>query len=127
MGIENFREMRTKGYYYADKTGLIKTLLENPCKVNLFTRPGRFGKTLTMSMLEYFLGLGNDSSLFEGLEISMEKRLCDEFMGKYPVISITLKGAAGENFNEAKGMLRSLIGKEAMRFQFLLQSDYSLA
>ncbi len=123
MGIENFEEIRTKGYYYADKTGLIKTLLENPGKVNLFTRPRRFGKTLNMSMLKYFLGEGNNRWLFDGLDISNEKNLCDEFMGKFPVISITLKGATGENFAEAKGMLRRILGKEAMRFQFLMQSN----
>lgn len=123
MGIENFEEIRTKGYYYADKTGLIKTLLENPGKVNLFTRPRRFGKTLNMSMLKYFFGEENNSMLFDGLDISREKKLCDEFMGKFPVISITLKGATGENFAEAKGMLRRIIGKESMRFQFLMQSN----
>lgn len=123
LGIENFEEMRTKGYYYVDKTGLIKTLLENPGKVNLFTRPRRFGKTLNMSMLKYFFAEENGSMLFDGLEISREKKLCREYMGKFPVISITLKGAAGENFTEAKEMLRRIIGKEAMRFQFLMQSN----
>ncbi len=76
MGIENFKEMRTKGYYYIDKTGMIKTLLENPGKVNLFTRPRRFGKTLNMSMLKYFFGEENGSQLFDGLEIFREKELC---------------------------------------------------
>ncbi len=128
MGIENFREMRTGGFYYVDKTGLIKTLLENPGKVNLFTRPRRFGKTLNMSMLRYFFETGNDvmpfdnGTLFDGLEISKEEKLCREYMGKFPVISITLKGATGVNYEEAKGMLRCIIGNEAMRFQFLLQS-----
>ena len=141
MGIENFREIRTGGFYYIDKTGLIKTLLENPGKVNLFTRPRRFGKTLNMSMLKYFFEAGRDvmpfnndmtfnngmsfdnSTLFDGLEISKEKELCEEYMGKFPVISITLKGATGENFEDAKVMLRRIIGKEAMRFRFLLESD----
>ena len=123
MGIENFREMRTGGFYYVDKTGLIKTLLENPGKVNLFTRPGRFGKTLNMSMLKYFFEAGSDVMLFDGLEISKEKELCEEYMGKFPVISITLKGATGESFEDAKVMLRRIIGKEAMRFRFLLESD----
>ena len=123
LGIENFKEMRTKGYYYVDKTGLIKTLLENPGKVNLFTRPRRFGKTLNMSMLKHFFEVGGDGTLFDGLGISGEKKLCDEFMGKFPVISITLKSARGENFSEAKGMLRNIIGKEAMQFQFLLHSS----
>ncbi len=123
MGIENFEEMRTKGYYYVDKTGLIKTLLENQGKVNLFTRPRRFGKTLNMSMLKYFFQQGSNASLFDGLDISKEKRLCDTFMGKFPVLCVTLKGATGENFAEAKGMLRRIIGKEAMKSAFLLQSD----
>ncbi len=122
MGIENFREMRTGGFYYVDKTGLIKTLLENPGKVNLFTRPRRFGKTLNMSMLRYFFETGSDTTIFDGLEIAKEEKLCREYMGKFPVISITLKGATGINYEEAKGMLRCIIGNEAMRFQFLLQS-----
>ena len=122
MGIENFREMRTGGFYYVDKTGLIKTLLENPGKVNLFTRPRRFGKTLNMSMLKYFFEIGNDSTIFDGLEIAGEKELCEKYMGKFPVISITLKGATGQNFEEARVMLRRIIGKEALRFQFLMQS-----
>jgi len=129
MGIENFREIRTGGFYYVDKTGLIKTLLENPGKVNLFTRPRRFGKTLNMSMLKYFFEAGSDvmpfnnGLLFDGLEISNEKELCKKYMGKFPVISITLKGATGERFEDAKVMLRRIIGKEAMRFRFLLESD----
>ena len=129
VGIENFREIRTGGFYYVDKTGLIKTLLENPGKVNLFTRPRRFGKTLNMSMLKYFFEAGSDvmpfdnGTLFEELEISKEKELREEYMGKFPVISITLKGATGESFEDAKVMLRRIIGKEAMRFRFLLESD----
>lgn len=123
LGIENFEEMRTRGYYYVDKTGLIRTLLENPGKVNLFTRPRRFGKTLTMSTLRYFFEVGSDSALFDGLRISREKDLCEEFMGKFPVISITLKGATGRTFPEARAMLRRAIGNEAMRFQFLLESE----
>lgn len=123
MGIENFKEIRTGKYYYVDKTGLIKTLLENFGKVNLFTRPRRFGKTLNMSMLKYFFEVGTDIMPFDGLEISREKELCEEYMGKFPVISITLKGATGGNFEEAKVMLRRIIGVEAMRFRFLLQSD----
>lgn len=91
MGIEDFNEMRKQGFYYIDKTGLIKELLEHFGKINLFTRPRRFGKTLNMSMLKYFFEIGTDSSIFEGLEISKEKELCAQYMGKYPVISITLK------------------------------------
>ena len=123
MGIENFKEIRTAKYYYVDKTGLIQSLLEHFGKVKLFTRPRRFGKTLNMSMLKYFFETGSDSALFDGLEISKERELCDEYMGKFPVISVTLKGATGMNFEEAKGLLRFIIGNEALRFQFLLQSD----
>ena len=123
MGIEDFKEMRVQGFYYIDKTGLIKELLEHFGKVNLFTRPRRFGKTLNMSMLKYFFEIGSDSALFDGLEIAKEKELCAKYMGKFPVIAITLKGATGENYVEAKEMLRRMIGKEAMRFQFLMQSE----
>ena len=122
MGIENFERIRKEGFYYVDKTGLIRDFLENPAYVNLFTRPRRFGKTLNMSMLKYFFETGSDNAIFDGLEISEEKELCEEYMGKFPVISITLKGATGENFEEAKVMLRNIIGTEAMRFQFLMQS-----
>ena len=123
MGIENFREIRRQKFYYVDKTALIRELLENWGKVNLFTRPRRFGKTLNMSMLKCFFEIGSDSALFDGLEISKETQLCEEYLGKFPVISITLKGATGRNFDEAKSMLRRLIGKEAQRFQVLMQSD----
>lgn len=121
MGIESFEEIRKAGFYYMDKTGLIKGLLKNLGKVNLFTRPRRFGKTLNMSMLKCFFELGSDSTLFNGLEIAEEKKLFDEYMGKYPVISISLKGVSGTNFNEAKAMLREIIGYEALRFEMLLQ------
>ena len=123
MGIENFERIRKEGFYYVDKTGLIKDFLENPAYVSLFTRPRRFGKTLNMSMLRYFFEVGGDSALFDGLEISKECELCKEYMGKFPVISVTLKGAVGRTFDEAKGMLRRIIGKEAQRFSFLMQSN----
>lgn len=122
MGIESFKEIRRQKFYYVDKTALIRELLENWGKVTLFTRPRRFGKTLNMSMLRCFFEIGSDKALFDGLEISKEKQLCEEYQGKFPVISITLKGATGRTFDEAKSMLRRLIGKEAQRFQFLLQS-----
>ena len=123
MGIEDFGEMRTGGYYYIDKTGLIRTLLENFGKVNLFTRPRRFGKTLNMSMLKYFFEIGSDGALFHGLEIAKERELCRDYMGKFPVISLSLKEVEGECFDAAKGVLRSVIGDEAARFQFLAQSQ----
>lgn len=123
LGIEDFEEIRTMKYYYIDKTGLIQNLLEHPGKVNLFTRPRRFGKTLNMSMLKYFFEIGHDRALFDGLEISRETELCDEFMGKFPVISISLKNAAGITFDKAKQRLRTVIGFEAIRFSFLSESD----
>ena len=122
MGIEDFKRIRSEEFYYIDKTGLIRELLENEAYVNLFTRPRRFGKTLNMSMLKYFFEIGSDSALFADLEIAKEKELCAKYMGKFPVIAITLKGASGRTFEEALGMLRNIIGNEAMRFQFLLQS-----
>lgn len=123
MGIESFKEIRRQQFYYVDKTGLIRELLENWGKVNLFTRPRRFGKTLNMSMLKYFFEIGSDRALFDGLEISKDTQLCEKYMGKFPVISITLKGATGRTFDEAKSMLRRIVGREAQRFQFLMQSD----
>ena len=123
MGIEDFQEMRTSGYYYIDKTGMIRDLLENMGKVTLFTRPRRFGKTLNMSMLKYFFEVGSEREIFDGLEISAHKELCDRYMGRFPVLSISLKGVSGTDLNGAKGMLRSIIGNEALRFQFLLQSE----
>lgn len=122
IGIENFEEMRREDFYYVDKTCLIRDLLNQWEKVNLFTRPRRFGKSLNMSMLQYFFGYGCDSRLFDGLMISQEKELCDRYMGKFPVISITLKGVAGQSFEEARNLLRSTIGREALRFPFLAES-----
>ncbi|MCI8862736.1 MAG: AAA family ATPase [Lachnospiraceae bacterium] len=122
IGIEHFEEMRREDFYYVDKTGMIKELLEDKAKVNLFTRPRRFGKSLNMNMLQYFFEYGCDSSLFEGLSIEKEENLCQEYMGKFPVISITLKGAGSGNFERTRGMLCSIIGNEAMRFPFLKES-----
>ena len=122
IGIENFEKIRTQGFYYVDKTGFIRDLLENWGEVNLFTRPRRFGKSLNMDMLKTFFEYGCAPELFQGLEIAGEQKLCQEHMGQYPVISITLKGVDGLGFEAAKGLLRSVIGSEAMRFQFLLES-----
>lgn len=123
VGIENFEEIRTNGYYYVDKTNLIEQLFESRGKVNLFTRPRRFGKTLNMSMLKYFFEIGADPSLFDGLNISRNEQLCKERMGKYPVIFLTLKNVDGLDFQEAKQRFVDLIGTEAARFRFLLDSD----
>ena len=123
IGIENFKEIRTEGFYYVDKTGLIRELLHNWGKVNLFTRPRRFGKSLNMSMMKHFFEIDCDRSLFDGLEISEETELCDAYMGKFPVISISLKGVSGSQFEAARAMMCSVIAREALRFQFLLESD----
>lgn len=123
IGIENFNKIRTEGFYYVDKTALIKELLCNWGEVNLFTRPRRFGKSLNMNMLKSFFEIGCEKELFDGLEISKETALCEEYMGKYPVISLSLKGVNGDNFATARSMLCTVIGNEALRFQFLLQSD----
>lgn len=122
IGIENFEKLRREDFYYIDKTGLIGELLYSWGKVNLFTRPRRFGKSLNMSMLKYFFEYGCDSGLFEGLEIAKEQELCEKYMGKFPVVSITLKGINADSYEAARGMLCSVIGKEALRFQFLLES-----
>ncbi len=123
IGIEDFEEIRTEGFYYIDKTGLIKELLESRGKVNLFTRPRRFGKSLNMNMLKYFFEYGCDARLFDGLAIQKEQSLCDAYMGKYPVISISLKDVSAGTFDSACSMLRSIIGNEAMRFPFLKHSE----
>lgn len=123
IGIENFEKIRTEGFYYIDNTGLIRELLQNWGEVNLFTRPRRFGKSLNMSMLKSFFEIGCDSALFDGLKITGEKVLCDEYMGKFPVISISLKSVSGADFTTARAMMCTVIAQEALRFQFLLKSD----
>lgn len=123
IGIENFEEIRTQGFYYVDKTGLIRELMQNWGKVNLFTRPRRFGKSLNMSMLKNFFEIGCDSTLFDGLEISRETALCEEYLGKFPVISISLKGVSATSFSTARAMMSAIIAQEALRFQFLFKSD----
>lgn len=123
VGLENFREIQKSGFYYVDKTKLIEQLLENWSKVNLFTRPRRFGKTLNMSMLKSFFEIGADRTLFDGLYISRNQKLCEEYMGKYPVIFLSLKGIDGLSFEAAKYRLTELIGVEAERFAFLADSE----
>ena len=123
VGIENFREFSTENFYYVDKTMFIKDLLLNWGKVNLFTRPRRFGKTLNMSMLKSFFEAGSDPTLFDGLKIAQEKELCEKYMGKFPVISISLKSVDGRSFESASVALRTVIGNEAGRFRFLRNSD----
>lgn len=123
VGIEDFKEIRRQGFYYIDKTKLIEQLLDNWGKVNLFTRPRRFGKTLNMSMLRCFFEIGADKTLFEGLYISQNEQSCEEYMGKFPVVFLTLKGVEGTTFEEARLSLAELIAAEARRFKFLQESD----
>ena len=123
VGIEDFQEIRRLGFYYVDKTQLIEQLLERWGKVNLFTRPRRFGKTLNMSMLRYFFEAGTDATLFDGLYISQNSQMCEAYMGKFPVIFLSLKGVEGLTFEQAEYRLTELVGVEAERFSFLLESD----
>ena len=123
VGIENFEKLIRQDFYYVDKTEMIADLLYNWGEVNLFTRPRRFGKSLNMSMLKTFFEIGCDRTLFDGLKIAEEKELCDKYMGKFPVISITLKNAEGLTFAAARDSLKVTIGTEAKRFGFLLDSE----
>lgn len=123
VGIEDFKEIRQEEFYYIDKTKLLEQLLEKWGKVNLFTRPRRFGKTLNMSMLRYFFEIGTDESLFDGLYIKNNKKICDEYMGKFPVIFISLKNVEGLDFETALYRFVEIIGREAERFYFLLHSE----
>ena len=123
VGIENFEEFSKENFYYVDKTMFITELLQNWGKVNLFTRPRRFGKTLNMSMLKCFFEIGTDKSLFDGLKIAEDRELCAEYQGQFPVIFISLKSVDGLTFASAAAALRTVIGREASRFQFLRDSD----
>ncbi len=123
VGIEDFQEILRNGFYYIDKTGLIEQLLDSWGKVNLFTRPCRFGKSLNMSMLRYFFEIGTDKTLFDGLHILQRKDLCDEYMGRFPVVFLTLKGVDGLTFEKATNKLIKIVALEAERFIFLKNSD----
>lgn len=123
VGIENFEEFSAENFYYVDKTMFIAELLQNWGKVNLFTRPRRFGKSLNMSMLKCFFEIGGDQTLFDGLKITEEKSLCEEYMGQFPVISISLKSIDGPDFEAASAALGTVIGDEAGRFRFLRESS----
>lgn len=123
VGIENFEKIRRDGFYYVDKTDLIKELLENWGEVNLFTRPRRFGKTLNMSMFQCFFEIGCDKSLFDGLRIAEESTLCETYMGKFPVISISLKGIDAADYETARKLMVKVVNEEARRFQFLTESS----
>lgn len=123
VGVENFKDIRSEEFYYVDKTSMIRDLLNRWGMVNLFTRPRRFGKSLNMSMLQTFFEIGCDPALFEGLAVSEEKELCEKYMGQFPVISISLKGVNGPDYETARALMCSEIGREALRFYFLLESD----
>ena len=123
VGIDDFRKLRESDFYYVDKTRLIEQLLLNWSEVTLFTRPRRFGKTLNMSMLKSFFEIGTDKTLFDGLYISDNKELCDDHMGKYPVIFLSLKGVEGLEFSSAKRMLCTIIEREIDRHYYLKTSD----
>lgn len=123
IGIENFEKLRTEDFYYMDKSGLIAELLYNWGEVNLFTRPRRFGKTLNMSMLEYFFSLNGDKRIFDGLGISKETALCEKYMGKYPVVSISLKGIDARTYETAYQMAVRVIIEAAAKCYFLLESE----
>lgn len=123
VGIENFEEFQAENFYYIDKTMFIAELLQNWGKVNLFTRPRRFGKSLNMSMLKSFFEIGSDPKLFGGLQIAQERELCEKYMGRFPVISISLKSVDGMNLEAASAALRTVIGNEAGRFRFLRESS----
>ncbi len=123
VGIEDFAEIRKGNFYYVDKTKMIEQLLTNWGSANLFTRPRRFGKSLNMSMLKAFFSIDTDKKLFDDLYISENKKLCEEYMGKYPVLSISLKRIEARNYDIARNMAASVISDEAKRFQFLLESN----
>lgn len=122
IGIDGFEKIRTNDFYYVDKTMLIADLLHNWGEVNLFTRPRRFGKSLNMSMLKSFFDIESNPGIFNGLKIMEEKELCEKYMGKFPVVAVSLKSVDGLSYQTACGALRNVIGKEALRFQFLLES-----
>ncbi len=123
IGMEFFSDIRTKGFYYVDKTAFIRDLLASWGSVNLFTRPRRFGKSLNMDMLKTFFEVGTEPALFDGLEIAKDTALCEQYMGKYPVISISLKDVSGPSYESALKRMSSAIRKEARRHQYLLESD----
>ena len=122
IGIENFEKLRQEDFYYIDKTRLIEQLLTRWGEVNLFTRPRRFGKSLNMSMLQSFFEIGKDKTLFDGLRISDNQELCEKYQGKFPVVSVSLKGINGATYEEARRFLIKIINEEARRLSVLSDS-----
>ena len=122
VGIEEFSQIIQDGYYYVDKTNIIKDLLDSGSKVTLFTRPRRFGKSLTMDMLKAFFKIGTAISLFDGLDIAKEKKLCEKYQGKFPVISLTLKDIDGIVFEDFINRLRVVISEEIACYDWLMDS-----
>ena len=122
IGIDDFEKLRKNDFYYIDKTGLIKDLLDNWGEVNLFTRPRRFGKSLNMSMLQSFFSVDTDPSVFKGLKIMNEEALCEKYMGQYPVISISLKGIYGQTYETAYKMAIRVMNEAASGMEYLLES-----
>ena len=123
IGMEFFADIRTRGYYYVDKTGFISELLNACGSVNLFTRPRRFGKSLNLDMLKCFFEIGTDAALFDGLNISRDTKLCEQHLGKYPVLSISLKDVQGADYKNAYDLLGITISEEAERLDYLLESE----
>ena len=123
IGIQDFSKLIENNSFYVDKTNFIKEWWENRDDVTLITRPRRFGKTLNMSMLEHFFSLNGDKSIFDGLEISKETALCEEYMGKYPVISVSLKGIDARNYEMAFEMAIQIMKRVPAKVQYLLESD----
>lgn len=123
IGIEFFKDFKRDGFYYVDKTGFIRDLIDSRGSVNLFTRPRRFGKSLNMNMLKTFFEIGTDPALFDGLEIAEETEICRQYMGRYPVVSISLKDIEGMDFQTAYDMLEIVVSREARHFKFLLESS----
>lgn len=123
VGVEDFRDIIQGNFYYVDKTRLLEKLLETGGKVNLFTRPRRFGKSLNISMMKHFFDIGGTGNLFDGLYISAKQELCDQYMGQFPVISISLKGICGKDFEQAKALMTRMINEAAREMQYLLKSE----
>ncbi|MDE7479475.1 MAG: AAA family ATPase, partial [Lachnospiraceae bacterium] len=123
IGFDRFKLLREENFYYIDKTGMIRDLINSWGAVNLFTRPRRFGKSLNIDMLKAFFEIGTNTSYFDGLEIMQDTELCEKYMGKFPIISITLKDVDGLTYSEALDGMSFAISKEARRLQFLLESD----